>query len=91
MPELQKLKLLKIFCIQILMEREFKKIKIINKKLRYEIKSNIAKNFINLIIKNIYRRGKYLILSFENGSSLLVHLGMTGYFRVSTKEKINQT
>ncbi len=88
MPELPEVEVVKNFLYSNFNGKRIQKIKIINKKLRYEIKSNIAKNFINLIIKNIYRRGKYLILSFENGSSLLVHLGMTGYFRVSTNKKL---
>ena len=68
--------------------KRIQKIKIINKKLRYEIKPNIAKYFINLIITKIYRRGKYLILLFENNYTLLIHLGMTGYFRISDKENL---
>ena len=88
MPELPEVEVVKIFLSSNFNGKRIQKIKIINKKLRYEIKSNIAKNFINSIITKIYRRGKYLILLFENNSSLLIHLGMTGYFRVLKKEKI---
>ena len=63
MPELPEVEVVKNFLYSNFNGKRIQKIKIINKKLRYEIKSNIAKNFINLIIKNIYRRGKYLILS----------------------------
>ena len=62
------------------------KIKIINKNLRFEIQSIIQTKLTNLIITEIYRRGKYLILLLENNSSLMVHLGMTGYFRMVKEE-----
>ena len=68
--------------------KRIQKIKILNKKLRYEIKTNITKHFINLIITKIFRRGKYLILLFENKYTLLVHLGMTGYFRFCSEVKL---
>ena len=86
MPELPEVEVVKNFLSSNFNGKGIQKTKIINKKLRYEIKSNIAKKIINLIIKKIYRKGKYLILLFENNYSLLIHLGMTGYFRVLSKE-----
>ena len=86
MPELPEVEVVKNFLSSNFNGKRIQKTKIINKKLRYEIKSNIAKKIINLIIKKIYRKGKYLILLFENNYSLLIHLGMTGYFRVLSKE-----
>ena len=67
-------------------KKKIKRIKIINKNLRFEIQSIIKTKLTNLIISKIYRRGKYLILLLENNSSLMIHLGMTGYFRVMKKE-----
>ena len=41
------------------------------------------------MITKILRRGKFLIFLYSNNYSLLLHLGMTGYFRLSkTYEKI---
>ena len=65
MPELPEVEVVKNFLNSNLMEKKNSKIKILNKKLRYEIKTNITKHFINLIITKIFRRGKYLILLFE--------------------------
>ena len=90
MPELPEVEVVKNFLNLNFNGMQVQKIKIINKKLRYEIKSNISKNFINLIITKIFRRGKYLILLFENESSLLIHLGMTGFFRVSQEIKLSK-
>ena len=88
MPELPEVETVKNFLSSNFNGKRIQKIKIIDKKLRYEIKPNIAKYFINLIITKIYRRGKYLILLFENNYTLLIHLGMTGYFRILDKENL---
>ena len=64
------------------------KIKILNKKLRYEIKPIITKYFIDLIITKFLEESKYLILLFENKYTLLIHLGMTGYFRILRRKII---
>ena len=48
------------------------------------ISSNLNLSLQNLIIAKILRRGKYLILFFKDSKlQLLIHLGMTGYFRLS--------
>ena len=86
MPELPEVEVVKNFLNSNFNGKRIQKIKILNKKLRYEIKTNITKHFINLIITKIFRRGKYLILLFENKYTLLVHLGMTGYFRIIKEE-----
>ena len=59
------------------------KINIINNKLRYKISNNLDKRLSQIILTKIDRRGKYLILEYENNLFLLFHLGMTGYFRFS--------
>ena len=60
------------------------KVSTVNEKLRYKVPSNLNLSLQNLIITKILRRGKYLILFFKDSKlSLLIHLGMTGYFRLS--------
>ena len=86
MPELPEVEVVKNFLNSNLSGKRIQKIKILNKKLRYEIKPIITKYFIDLIITKISRRGKYLILLFENKYTLLIHLGMTGYFRILREE-----
>jgi formamidopyrimidine-DNA glycosylase len=38
-------------------------------------------------IRSITRRGKYLLASLGSGESLLIHLGMSGDFRISTPQR----
>lgn len=61
------------------------KIKITNKRLRYDIPNDLNNRLSNVILTKIIRRGKYLIFLYRNKQYLLIHLGMTGYFRVSKK------
>ena len=53
---------------------------IINNKLRWKINKNIPSKVNGQTIKKIYRRAKYIVFEFHNGS-LIIHLGMTGKFR----------
>ena len=38
-------------------------------------------------ILNVVRRAKYLLFHFENGQTLIWHLGMTGQFHVLAKDE----
>ena len=81
MPELPEVETVRLALSEHLLKCKIFKVKIKSKKLRY----SINKNFKNLIegckIISINRRGKYIIINFDNMLSLLVHLGMTGNFR----------
>ncbi len=85
MPELPEVETVKKFLEKNIVGERTLKIKIKNKKLRYEISSKINENLIDSIITKISRRGKYLIFFHSNKKILLIHLGMTGYFRIIKK------
>jgi formamidopyrimidine-DNA glycosylase len=55
-------------------------------------KSSIGLNkILNKKITNIKRRGKYIIISFSKGYTLLIHLGMTGHlFYKQERESIKR-
>lgn len=85
MPELPEVETVKVFLNDNIINQKIFDIKVFNKKLRYEIPSDIRSVFNTSTITKISRRGKYLIFLFKNGKSLLIHLGMTGCFRISKK------
>jgi len=85
MPELPEVETVKNFLETHIVGQKTLKIKIIIKKLKYEIPTNINNKLSNLIVTKISRRGKYLIFFYNNGKALLCHLGMTGYFRICQK------
>jgi formamidopyrimidine-DNA glycosylase len=49
--------------------------------LRWPIPSEISQNLIDLSIKSISRRGKYLLLATSAGT-IILHLGMSGSLRI---------
>ena len=84
MPELPEVETVKNFLDIHLLNKKIKFAKILNKKLRYEIPSKISKIIVGCRITKIIRRGKYLIFLLNNNYATLIHLGMTGCFRVSS-------
>ena len=84
MPELPEVETVKNFLDLHLLKSKILWVKIENKMLRYEIPPQICKTLINDRITKIIRRGKYLIFLLNNNYATLIHLGMTGCFRVSS-------
>tara|TARA_A100001011_G_scaffold396642_1_gene495033 strand:- start:731 stop:1552 length:822 start_codon:yes stop_codon:yes gene_type:complete len=88
MPELPEVEVVRCFLESHVVGKKIQKVSIVNEKLRYKIPSNLNLSLRNMIITKILRRGKYLILLFKSSKlNLLIHLGMTGYFRLSQKLK----
>ena len=86
MPELPEVEVVRCFLESYVVGKRILKVSTVNEKLRYKIPSNLNLSLRNMIIAKILRRGKYLILLFKNSkSNLLIHLGMTGYFRLSNE------
>jgi formamidopyrimidine-DNA glycosylase len=50
-------------------------------RLRYPVPDDLAQRVVGQVILAVRRRGKYLLLEFEQGS-LLIHLGMSGSLRI---------
>ena len=80
MPELPEVETICNAIKQSMGSLKIDKFEIINSNLRWKINKNISSRVNGQIIKKIYRRAKYIIFEFDNGS-LIIHLGMTGQFR----------
>ncbi len=59
-------------------------VEIKDRNLRFRVSNKIPKILYNTMITNILRRGKYLIFLCSNDQALILHLGMTGYFRIES-------
>jgi len=81
MPELPEVEIVKKSLFKMINKAKIIDIKIINKKLRYEIPNSFIKDLIGKKILKISRRSKYLIFHFKN-KLLLVHFGMSGKFLI---------
>lgn len=52
---------------------------------RYDLRQPVSENITSLegcSIKSVTRRSKYLLLAIDDGSTILIHLGMSGSLRV---------
>ena len=68
-----------------ILKLKVKKIKIINKQLRYVIPFHIESDFNKACVKFIVRRGKNGFIIFNNNKIIAFHLGMTGKFKFEKK------
>ncbi len=85
MPELPEVEIVKRSLYKMINNAKIVDIKIKNKNLRYKIDKDLCKNLVSEKILNISRRSKYLIFHFRK-KILLVHLGMTGKFLLTSRK-----
>ena len=84
MPELPEVETIRIALSNKLLKCKILKVSFKSKKLRFLIPCDIKKIEKNYV-KKINRRGKYLIFEISSGSKILMHLGMTGFFKIQKK------
>ena len=88
MPELPEVETVKIALKKEILNEKILSVQILNKNLRFPIESSFSDKVVNQSIKKISRRGKYLILFLTKNITILLHLGMTGYFRFCKNAKL---
>lgn len=69
-----------------LVGRKIKKVEIFATKLRQALNIEDLNLLVGKAVIGIRRRAKYIIIDFDGPFSLLVHLGMTGSFRVTDND-----
>ena len=89
MPELPEVETVCEAIKENIKSRDILKFNIFNPNLRWKIDKKINNNISNNHINKIYRRGKYIVLSFIHGS-LLIHLGMTGVIKLLNNNNNNK-
>ncbi len=62
------------------------KVVIRQKQLRWPITENLPENLSGLIIENVDRRAKYLLLKTNTVNTVMIHLGMSGSLRIVNAE-----
>lgn len=87
MPELPEVETVKIALSSHFLKCKINKVEIDKKKLRFILPINSIKLLKGDILCKISRRGKYLLFYFKSRNVLLVHLGMTGVFKIMDKLK----
>ena len=87
MPELPEVETIKNGVLKII-DDQIIDIVVRNRNLRYKIPENLNLNCANKIVKNVYRRGKYLIIQLDKGS-IVIHFGMTGNITFVNKNLVD--
>ncbi len=86
MPELPEVETTRRGISPHIVGKKVKAINIRNGRLRWPVEPSLPQLLTNAKLKNITRRGKYLILEFPQGH-LLWHLGMSGSLRICKKSE----
>lgn len=81
MPELPEVEVTRLGLAPRLVGREVAAVAVRTPSLRYPLPRTLARQLVDRQLRDIRRRGKYLLFDFGTGH-LLVHLGMSGSLRV---------
>jgi formamidopyrimidine-DNA glycosylase len=85
MPELPEVETIRRGLDPILRGRRFVRVLQRRKDLRFPLPERFAERLTGRRIKRLERRAKYILMHLDGGESLLVHLGMTGRFRITPR------
>jgi len=86
MPELPEVETTRRGLLKILPGRKILKVEVYAAKLRLPIPADIPTKLKGAQITDITRRAKYMIWHISNDRDIIVHLGMSGRFRMATEK-----
>ena len=78
MPELPEVEIVRQSLEKKVRDKIIQKVLVKNRNLRFKIHSNFKKHLHKKKIKKVDRFSKYIIITFEDSSGFIVHLGMSG-------------
>jgi len=90
MPELPEVEIVKRSLKNKVNYKKIKKIIIKNRNLRFKVPENFENILKGRVITDILRFSKYIILSLDNSSFCLIHLGMSGTLHLINSKKQNK-
>ncbi len=80
MPELPEVETVKRGLEPVLLGRRIKAVTLRRENLRFPFPEDFAGRLQNAKVEALSRRAKYILIDFDNGQTLIAHLGMTGRF-----------
>ena len=89
MPELPEVEIVRQSLEKKVKDKIIQKVIVKNRNLRFKIHSKFKRHLLKKKIKKIGRFSKYLILTFEDATGLIIHLGMTGTIHLLDINKKN--
>ena len=85
MPELPEVETMRLGLSPVMTGARFLKVEARRPDLRFPLPKAFARRLAGAEVQSLSRRGKYLIAPLSTGESLIMHLGMSGHFRVEQK------
>ena len=82
MPELPEVETVRMGLAPAMEGARFKKIEVRERRLRWPLPKDFEKRLTGKRVEGLGRRAKYLMADLSSGDVLLMHLGMSGSFRV---------
>lgn len=82
MPELPEVETVRLGLMPAMQGRCLEGVDVRRENLRYPIPQDMQDVLGGKSVQALRRRGKYLVVDFDGGHSLIIHLGMSGAFRV---------
>ena len=89
MPELPEVEIVRQSLEKKVKDKIIQKVLVKNRNLRFKIHSNFKKHLNKKLIKKVDRYSKYLILTFEDKTGFIIHLGMSGTIHLCNINKKN--
>ena len=88
MPELPEVEIVCRYLAPILVGHSFTEVKLRRNKLRFDFPDNFATQLIGKKIHSVKRRAKFILIALEEDIELVIHLGMSGTFRVCDSDSL---
>jgi formamidopyrimidine-DNA glycosylase len=82
MPELPEVETVRMGLAPAMEGAAFAKVEVRDRRLRWPLSKDFEKRLTGKTVAGLGRRGKYLLADLSSGDVLLMHLGMSGSFRV---------
>mgnify|MGYP006111305895 CR=1 FL=1 len=82
MPELPEVETVRIGLEKVLVGRKLAKVQIMRPNLRFPFPHGFQDALKNKRVIRLYRRGKFLLVDIDSSQTLVVHLGMSGRFKI---------
>jgi formamidopyrimidine-DNA glycosylase len=87
MPELPEVEVVRRQLEPVMRGAQIKHVLLKRKNLRRPFPRGFASRLTGRRIRSVDRRGKYLLVALDSGDTLLMHLGMSGSFRINRDAK----
>lgn len=85
MPELPEVETVMRGLAPVLMGQRIKSVRVRQRQLRVPLPATFARTLAKARVTGLKRRAKYILVSLDNGKTLLIHLGMSGRLLIHTK------